>query len=97
MYLLLYFSWIPIYIIIASSTDVECAFSMGGLTVSKLQHSLSDESTHAASILGSWLDLDSAIPRNEIIQLFKDKKRRPKKKQKLTNPGVIDISMNSPN
>ncbi|KIM78749.1 hypothetical protein PILCRDRAFT_75126, partial [Piloderma croceum F 1598] len=41
----------------ATSTDVEHAFSCGGLTVSKMHHSLSDQSTHAASVLGAWCDL----------------------------------------
>ncbi|KAF8816687.1 hypothetical protein BYT27DRAFT_7076869 [Phlegmacium glaucopus] len=51
--------------ILASSTDVEQSFSQGGLTISKLQHSLSDQ----------------------IIQLFKDKHKRPNKKQKVTDGG----------
>ncbi|KAF8161617.1 hypothetical protein B0H34DRAFT_806796 [Crassisporium funariophilum] len=66
----------------ASSTDVEPAFSSGGLDVSKLRHLLSDESTHAASILSLWFNLEGAIPCKELIQQFKDKKRHPKKKQK---------------
>ena len=41
----------------ATSTDVERAFSHGGLTVSKMRHSLSDESMQAASVLGAWCDL----------------------------------------
>jgi hypothetical protein len=44
----------------ATSTDVEHAFSHGGLTVSKMQHSLSNESTCVASILGAWCDLPGA-------------------------------------
>ncbi|KIM75182.1 hypothetical protein PILCRDRAFT_79225 [Piloderma croceum F 1598] len=47
----------------ATSTDVERAFSRGGLTVSKMCHFLSDESTRAASILGAWCDLPVAVPR----------------------------------
>jgi hypothetical protein len=42
----------------ATSTDVERAFSRGGLTVSKM---LSDESTRAASVLGAWSDLAGAV------------------------------------
>ena len=37
----------------ASSTDIERAFSQGGLTVSKCCHSLSDKSTCAATVLSS--------------------------------------------
>ena len=62
----------------ATSTDVECAFSRSGLTVSKMRHSLSDESTRAASVLGAWSDLAGAVPREEIMEIFKDKGRRPK-------------------
>ena len=63
---------------LATSTDVERAFSRGGLTVSKMRHSLSDESTRAASVLGSWCDLPGAVPRDEIIAVFRDKGKRPK-------------------
>ena len=38
---------------LATSTNVEHAFSRGGLTVSKMQHTLSDELTRAATVLGS--------------------------------------------
>jgi hypothetical protein len=62
----------------ATSTDVERAFSRGGLTVSKMRHSLSDESTRAASVLGAWCDLSGAIPRDEILEVFRDKGKRPK-------------------
>ena len=42
--------------LLATSTDVERTFSCGGLTVSKMCHSLSDESTRAATVLSSWCD-----------------------------------------
>ena len=54
----------------ATSTDVEQAFSRGGLTVSKMRHSLTDESTQAATVLGSWCDFPSAIPQDDIIVSF---------------------------
>jgi hypothetical protein len=57
---------------------VERSFSRGGLTVSKMRHSLSDESTRAASVLGVWCDLPGAVPRDEIVAIFKDKSKRPK-------------------
>ncbi|KAF8156950.1 hypothetical protein B0H34DRAFT_631894, partial [Crassisporium funariophilum] len=65
----------------ASSTDVKHAFSCGGFTFSKLRHLLSNESTCAASILGLWHNLEGAIPRNDLVQLFREKKSCPKKKQ----------------
>jgi hypothetical protein len=57
---------------------VERAFSRGGLTVSKMRHSLSDETTRAASVLGAWCDLPGAIPREDIMEVFKEKSKRPK-------------------
>jgi hypothetical protein len=76
-----------------SSTDVERAFSKGGLTITKLRHSLSDESARASCVLGTWTELDGAIPRDQIIQLFKDKSRRPKKKQKVAETEDADMIM----
>lgn len=62
----------------ATSTNVEHAFSRGGLTVSKMRHSLSDESIHTASVLGAWCDLPGAIARDKIITVFRDKNKWPK-------------------
>jgi hypothetical protein len=58
---------------IASSCDVEHGFSHGGLTVSKLRHGLSDESTCASTVLHAWSKIPGLIPESEIIQVFKDK------------------------
>lgn len=44
--------------------------------MSKMRHSLSDESTRAATAIGSWMDLPYAIPQAQIVQEFKDKSRR---------------------
>lgn len=49
----------------ASSTDVERAFS--------------DESTRAATILSSWASMSGLIPEEHILQVFRDKCKRPKK------------------
>ena len=54
------------------------------MTVSKLHHSLSDKSAHAATVVGSWSTLEGAIPKDEIVQLFKGKNKHPKKKQRVT-------------
>ncbi|KAJ7110445.1 hypothetical protein C8R44DRAFT_634021, partial [Mycena epipterygia] len=75
----------------ATSTDVERAFSRGGLTVSKMRHSLSDESTRAASVLGSWCNLPGAIPQEEIIALFKEKAKRPRGKDAATTDDAIEV------
>lgn len=70
--------------------------------MSKFCHSLSNKSIHASSVLSSWFSLDGAIPCDEITQLFKDKLKRPKKKQKvdesvsvLEKEIDIDIDMSS--
>jgi hypothetical protein len=77
----------------ATSTDVERAFSRGGLTVSKIRHSLSDESTRAASVLGSWCNLPEAIPMSNIIEKFWEKSKRGKKKEVKTTDtdDVIEV------
>lgn len=66
----------------ATSTDVEHAFSRGGLTVSKMRHSLSDESTRAVTVLGSWQDHPGLIPQDDILTLFRNKSKRSKGKGK---------------
>ncbi|KAF8577925.1 hypothetical protein K439DRAFT_1363575, partial [Ramaria rubella] len=68
------------------------AFSGGGLTVSRMWHSLSDASTHAASVLASWGLINGLIPKAKIIQGFKDKKNREKNANKVPKtPEVIAV------
>lgn len=70
-----------IYLLIASSVDVERAFSRGGLTVSKLRHSLGDESVRAATVLASWANsgIESLLPEDQLIEHIKGKAKRPTK------------------
>jgi hypothetical protein len=76
----------------ATSTDVERAFSHGGLTISKMRHSLSDESTRAASVLGAWCNLPGAIPHDEIMDACKDKSKQPKNNNILSdNTDVVIV------
>jgi hypothetical protein len=49
--------------------------------VSKMRHSLCDESVRAATVLGSWCSLPGAIPQEEIIAYLRDKSKRPKGKE----------------
>jgi hypothetical protein len=60
----------------AASTDVEHAFSSGGLTVSDLRHSLSDESTRAATVLSSWAGVPGLISENDIVENIRMKRFR---------------------
>jgi hypothetical protein len=82
-------------ILLATSTDVEWAFSRGGLTVSKMRHSLSGESTRAASVFGSWCDLPGAVPHDEIMAAFKDKGKWPKNNNAMAAVSSEDVNMTS--
>jgi hypothetical protein len=57
-----------------------------------MRHSLSDESTRAAAVIGSWCDFPGAIPQDEIMEAFKDKNKRGKGKSKSStereNPDI---------
>jgi hypothetical protein len=68
---------------LASSCDVERGFSRGGLTVSKLRHTLSDESTRATTVLNTWSEIPGLIPEANIIQVFKNKCRRINGKEQV--------------
>ncbi|KIJ28004.1 hypothetical protein M422DRAFT_92102, partial [Sphaerobolus stellatus SS14] len=61
-----------------TSVDVEHAFSHGRLTVSRLHHSLGDESMQSATVLGSWDGIPGLILEKEIITAFKEKSSRVK-------------------
>ena len=62
----------------AVSTDVERAFSQGGLTVSKMQHSLTDKSLRAATVLGTWCDIPGVINQEGLAVKFNDKSKQTK-------------------
>jgi hypothetical protein len=59
----------------ATSTDVERAFSGGRLTVSRMRHSLSSESTRASTVLGSWVKVDGLLPEQELLKAFRNQAR----------------------
>src|ERR1700678_2694043 len=83
---------------LASSCDVERGFSRGGLTVSKLRHGLSDESTRAATVLHAWSEIPGLIPESEIIQVFKDKCHRlntDKESRKEKDEAVTVVELGS--
>ena len=46
--------------------------------MSKMQHSLSDESTRAATVLASWCNMSGLIPLKELEATFNEKSKRPK-------------------
>lgn len=85
------------YTNVATSTDVERAFSRGGLTVSKMRHALSDESTRAATVLGSWAaSFSDLIPHADIVTLFKDKSKRSGKgkSKEGSSTSVVPVDSN---
>ena len=76
--------------LLATSTNVKRAFSRGGLTISKMRHSLSDKSTRAATGLGSWCTFPDLIPHSELVSIFKEKSTRTGSKAKSRELGKRD-------
>ncbi|OJT02154.1 Zinc finger BED domain-containing protein RICESLEEPER 2 [Trametes pubescens] len=54
----------------ATSTDSKRSFSSGRLTVSRLRHSLSDESVRTGTVLGSWCDYPEIVPEAQLVELI---------------------------
>lgn len=79
----------------AASTDLETGFSHGGLTVSKLRHSLSDQNVRAVTIVSSWLKL--GIPRvldeAELLEGLRDKPKRSNKGKGKAIESDIDVQV----
>lgn len=77
----------------AASTDLEIGFSRGGLTVSKLRHSLSDQSVRAATIVGSWLRLGipGVLDEAELLEGLRDKPKRSNKGKGKAIESDIDV------
>ncbi|KDQ49822.1 hypothetical protein JAAARDRAFT_142863, partial [Jaapia argillacea MUCL 33604] len=73
----------------AASTDVEHACLSGGQQVSKLRHSLADETICAATVLGSWSD-NSLVPQSDLID-----NRQKKTKGKHQAQGVEVVVVDS--
>jgi len=60
-----------------------------------MRHSLSDESVRAATVIGSWCDFPGLVPREEIIEKFKEKSKRTKGKDmtgEATHSGDVKIA-----
>lgn len=79
----------------AASTDLETGFSRGGLTVSKLRHSLSDQSVRAATIVGSWLRLGipGVLDEAELLKGLRDKPKRSNKGKGKAIESDIDVQV----
>jgi hypothetical protein len=63
-----------------------------------MRHALSDESTWAASVIGSWCSIPGAIPQDEIIAEFKKGKHSKAKQIEpssgLSEPEIVDVDTN---
>ncbi|PIL32937.1 hypothetical protein GSI_05055 [Ganoderma sinense ZZ0214-1] len=59
----------------ATSMDAERAFLRGRLTVSRLRHSLSDQSVRASTVLGSWARYSELVPEADAIELLRRKEK----------------------
>ncbi|KAF6742064.1 hypothetical protein DFP72DRAFT_776162, partial [Ephemerocybe angulata] len=53
--------------LLATSTDVERAFSRGRLMVSMLRHLLADKTTKASTVLSSWHEHGDLIPFDDLV------------------------------
>lgn len=60
------------------------------MTVSKRRHALSDNSVRAATVLSSWTALEGVIDEEQVVSVFRDKKRRLKKSD--TPNMYVDVS-----
>ena len=70
---------------LGTSTDAERAFSSGRLTVSRLRHSLSDESVRASTVLGSWVRIPNLVSEGDMVSLLR---RGPRQAQATTTSGT---------
>jgi len=64
------------HLLTAASTDIELGFLKGRLNVSCLHHSHSDESTHAATVFGSWKGIPGFVNAKELGSNMHDKQFR---------------------
>ena len=75
----------------ATSTDAERAFSCGRLTISRLRHSLNDESVRANTLLGSWSAVPALVSEPEILVKLGGKERRSRA-QSAAPATTIDLT-----
>ncbi|OJT13075.1 Zinc finger BED domain-containing protein 4 [Trametes pubescens] len=76
----------------ATSTDAERAFSQGHLTVSRLRHSLGDESVRTGTVLGSWAEHPELVPEDEVVEVVKRHMRQGKDKAKALNAARVSAA-----
>jgi hypothetical protein len=57
-----------------------------------MRHSLSDESTRAVAVLGSWCTFPGSVPHEEIMGVFKEKSKCDKGKE-MVSEGAQDTDI----
>ncbi|KAL1945891.1 hypothetical protein VTO73DRAFT_1893 [Trametes versicolor] len=70
----------------ATSTDAERAFSRGRLTVSRLRHSLADESVRANTVLGSWARIADLLPEADLVEVIRQHSAGKKRTVDVAQP-----------
>lgn len=65
------------YFFLATSTDVERLFSLGGLTVTKRRHSIGFKTLRCLMVLHSWFEAD-LVPVDKVLEYFHGLRTRRK-------------------
>ncbi len=74
-----------ITLVIATSTDAERAFSRGHLTVSRLRHSLGEDSVCAGTVVGSWAGIPAILCEDDLVNVIKAGPAAAARKQAANN------------
>lgn len=69
--------------------DAERAFSRGRLTVSRLRHSLSDETVRASTVLSSWARYPDLVPEGDAMDLLRRKEKGKGKDTVTSGDGAV--------
>lgn len=67
---LLYFPIAYVMLYVATSTDVECLFSHGGMQVTKRRHNLSFDTLRCLMVLCSWFEA-GLVPIDRVLEYFR--------------------------
>ncbi|OJT08548.1 hypothetical protein TRAPUB_554 [Trametes pubescens] len=69
-------------------TDAERAFSRSRLTVSRLRHSLADESVRANTVLGSWARIADLLPEADLVEVIRQHSAGKKRTVDVAQPAL---------
>ena len=74
---------------LATSMDAERAFSHGRLTVSRLRHSLSDDTVRTSTVLSSWARYPDLVPEGDDMDLLRRKEKGKGKDTVTLGDGAV--------